>query len=220
MVLLSTDFSDIETDEDENNEIALFTHPCKVQTSSTSTLDQIIPQFQYDHNGNVDILEITGGPGHGLRDRNLTKTAFRHGLSSGSHQYCNISGDINDLETQKAILYYLHTVDVLTVVIQPNCRSLAHSAEYAQYTKIFQRDKPHLQFCGAVANIQQKKGRKWIVMYPKGCWLTGIPPWPDLMKTRPYRVDMHQCMAGSNDEHGSPILGPTTWLSNDRPDTP
>ena len=115
-----------ENDDDMSDSDLFITVPSCITDNHTNVYSAI-STLCYGTNGSVDILELCGGTG------GITHAAFRRGMSSGGNLDLTTQVDLGNPTTQKAVLHYLNTCNVLVTILQPMCRTTGPTSYFNYY---------------------------------------------------------------------------------------
>ena len=93
--------------------------------------------------------------------------------------------------------------------------NLNYQINHGAWAEAFERDRPHLEFCGRVALAQLRAGRFFFAENPWPTWLTHVHPWP-LILNRPgvYAPVFDQCRLGLVNAAKQPVKKPTVGICN------
>ena len=165
-VLLSSDIIpeqfDYDSDDDDSEDMFLQV-PISIADNTTDILTAV-PYLCYGRHNAVDLIELCGGQGR------ISQVAIRRGLLSGGNLDLVTGCNLDDPRTQKAIMHYLETCDVLVAILQPNCRTTGRNSyynakmHYDTWHEHHTTDLPHIRFCGDVA-LRQVLGRFFLRDY-------------------------------------------------------
>ena len=126
----------------------------------------------------IDICELCGGEGRTI------KVAIRRQLYAGTNFDLTTGFDLGDPRCQQHVIHDLTANNVLVVVMAPSCRALGppsnlnYQINHGAWAEAFERDRPHLEFCGRVALAQLRVGRFFFAENPWPTWLTHVHPGP------------------------------------------
>ena len=107
-------------------------------------------------------------------------------------------------------------------ILQPNCRSVGKLPYFNEkvnpqtWKRHYDEDLPRIEYCGQVALTQLSLRRHFIREQPEGTRMDEIKQWKQVQAhEKSLNIIVDQCMAGQQDEHGTPVLKRTEFTASD-----
>jgi hypothetical protein len=105
----------------------------------------------------------------------------------------------------------------------PSCRTLGptshlnRSLNYDTWVQHYEEDRPHIHFCGRIANLQLRSGRYFFGENPWPTYLFKEGEWTQVVNHKDVEiVIIHQCRLGLKGANNLPVKKPTVLISNAR----
>ena len=151
----------------------------------------------------IDIAELCGGIARAIT------LAVRGSLRAGPNFDLITGVDLNNRKDQELAKKYIDKHHVLVVVMAPACGPFGLMGSFVKYVTpdAWRRScdlaAPHGKFCGVVAQMQFRKGLRFIREQPTGSDLYYEHPWPAVLNHPDvYQQRYDRCMAGLKAQYG------------------
>ena len=191
-----------------------------VVVSDTSESLETHPYFSHDwkkaqpHTSNkLHVVEIFGGHG------GVTRIAIRRGLAAGQKFDLNVGIDLLQSEEKRKLFSYIELHKPNVVVCGPPCTAFGPWARYNRvhaweaWARSYAVGLPLAELCAAVAKVQMRAGRLFLIENPWSSELWNLPCFQELLPYC-YTAYCEQCCFGLTDMDGNPTLKPTAFVSN------
>ena len=172
--------------------------------------------FLNSQEAGLDLCELCGGP-----EARTSQVAIRRRLKTGHNFDLVCDVDLGDPMMQTAVAHYINDNNVMVVIMAPSCRAIGPTSKLNYrinpegWAKSFDADLPHLEFCGRMAILQERKGRFWFAETSFPTWLWTLREWQHVaLNPNTKKEVIHQCTLGVKGPNGLLVKKATEVSSN------
>ena len=161
----------------------------------------------------LHVMEIFGGYG------GVTRIAIKKRLRVGKCFDINVGIDLTRPNEKRKLFQYIDQHKPECIVMGPPCTSFSAWSRfnrinyYDAWFKSYQIGLPLAELCAAVAQLQMRSGRFFLIENPWSSEIWNLPCFQQLLQSC-HVAYCEQCCFGLVDMNGEPTLKPTAFVSN------